>query len=80
MKNDTSNISNSSGLTLYKDTTDASNVLTVKNAQGYIRFNSFNINAYNTSNDSSSLLLLNTANGKWRLLFKFRNWSNSRSE
>ena len=57
------NISNNSGLTFYKDTTDASNVLTVKNAQGYIRFNSFNINAYNTSNDSSSLLLLNTANG-----------------
>ena len=62
-ENDTSNISNASGLTLYKDTTDASNVLTVKNAQGYITFNSFNINAYNTSNDSSSLLLLNTANG-----------------
>ena len=57
------NISNNSGLPLYKNTTDASNVLTVKNAQGYIRFNSFNINAYNTSNDSSSLLLLNTANG-----------------
>ena len=63
LENDTANINNSSGLTLYKDTTDASNVLTVKNAQGYIRFNSFNINAYNTSNDSSSLLLLNTANG-----------------
>ena len=62
-ESDTANISNSSGLTLYKDTTDASNVLTVKNAQGYITFNSFNINAYNTSNDSSSLLLLNTANG-----------------
>ena len=62
-ENDTSNISNASGLTLYKDTTDASNVLTVKNAQGYLTFNSFNINAYNTSNDSSSLLLLNTANG-----------------
>ena len=57
------NISNNAGFTLYKDTTDASNVLTVKNAQGYTRFNSFNINAYNTSNDSSSLLLLNTANG-----------------
>ena len=57
------NISNNSGLTFYKDTTDGSNVLTVKNAQGYIRFNSFNINAYNTSNDSSSLLLLNTSNG-----------------
>ena len=63
LENDTANINNSNGLTLYKDTTDASNVLTVKNAQGYIRFNSFNINAYNTSNDSSSLLLLNTANG-----------------
>ena len=50
-------------LHFYKNTTDASNVLTVKNAQGYIRFTSFNINAYNTSNDSSSLLLLNTANG-----------------
>ena len=62
-QNDTANINHSNGLTLYKDTTDASNVLTVKNAQGYIRFNSFNINAYNTSNDSSSLLLLNTANG-----------------
>ena len=62
-ENDTANISNSSGLTLYKDTTDASSVLTVKNAQGYITFNSFNINAYNTSNDSASLLLLNTANG-----------------
>ena len=62
-ENDTSNISNNSGLTFYKDTTDASNVLTVKNAQGYLKFNSFNINAYNTSNDSSSLLLLNTANG-----------------
>ena len=57
------NISNNSGLTFYIDTTDASNVMTVKNAQGYLRFNSFNINAYNTSNDSSSLLLLNTANG-----------------
>ena len=62
-ENDTSNISNNSGLTFYKDTTDASNVLTVKNAQGNLKFNSFNISAYNTSNDSSSLLLLNTANG-----------------
>ena len=62
-ENDTSNISNNSGLTVYKNSTDASNVFTVKNAQGYIKFNSFNINAYNTSNDSSSLLLLNTANG-----------------
>ena len=37
--------------------------MTVNNAQGYLKFNSFNINAYNTSNDNSSLLLLNTANG-----------------
>ena len=64
LENETANINNSNGLTLYKDTTDASNVFTVKNAQGYIAFNSFNIHAYNTSNDSSSLLLFNTANGK----------------
>ena len=57
------NISNNSGLTFYKDTTDASNVMCVKNAQGYLKCISFGINAYNTSNDSSSLLLLNTANG-----------------
>ena len=57
------NVNNSNGLTFYNNTTDASNVLTIKNAQGYLKFNSFNINAYNTSNDSSSLLLLNTANG-----------------
>ena len=57
------NISNNSGLTFYKDTTDASNVMCVKNAQGYLKFISFGINAYNTSNDSSSLPLLNTANG-----------------
>ena len=60
----TANVNDASnGLTFYKDTTDASNVVTIKNSQGYLRFNSFNINAYNTSNDSSSLLLLNTANG-----------------
>ena len=63
LENETANINNANGLTVYKDTTDASSVLTVKNAQGYIKFNSFNINAYNTSNDSSSLLLLNTADG-----------------
>ena len=57
------NISNNSGLTFYKDTTDASNVMCVKNAQGYLKCISFGINAYNTNNDSSSLLLLNTANG-----------------
>ena len=63
LENETANINNANGRTLYKDTTDASSVLTVKNAQGYRTFNSFNINAYNTSNDTSSLLLLNTANG-----------------
>ena len=57
------NINDTNGLTFYKHTTGASNVMTVKNAQGYLKFNSFNINAYNASNDSSSLLLLNTANG-----------------
>ena len=62
-ENDTLNISNNSGITFYKDTTDASNVMCVKNAQGYLKFISFGINAYNKSNDSSSLLLLNTANG-----------------
>ena len=57
------NINDTNGLTFYKNTTDASNVMTVKNAQGYLKFISFGVNAYNTSNDSSSLLLLNTANG-----------------
>ena len=57
------NINDTNGLTFYKNTTDASNVMTVKNAQGYLKFISFGINAYNTSNDSSSLLFLNTANG-----------------
>ena len=57
------NTKDTSGTTFYKDTTDASNVMCVKNAQGYLKSISFGINAYNTSNDSSSLLLLNTANG-----------------
>ena len=52
---------NANGIEVFKNTTDASNVFQVKNAQGYIRMHSFNINAYNTSNDSPSLLLLNTA-------------------
>ena len=55
------NLFNNDGLTFFKSTTDARNVLTVKNSQGYIKMHSFNINAYNTSNDSQSLLLLNTA-------------------
>ena len=50
------NINDTNGLTFYKNTTDASNVMTVKNAQGHLKFISFGINAYNTSNDSSSLL------------------------
>ena len=61
MNGDTITSTNSNGIEVFKNTTDASNVLTVKNAQGYIKMHSFNINAYNTSNDSQSLLLLNTA-------------------
>ena len=60
MNGDTITATNSNGIEIYKDTTDASPVLEVKNAQGYIRMHSFNINAYNTSNTSPSLLLLNT--------------------
>ena len=60
MNGDTITATNSNGIEIYKDTTDASPVLEVKNAQGYIRMHSFNINAYNTSNNSPSLLLLNT--------------------
>ena len=51
---------NANGIEVFKNTTDASNVFQVKNAQGYIRMHSFNINAYNTSYDSPSLFLLNT--------------------
>ena len=61
MNGDTITSTNSNGIEVFKNTTDASKVLTVKNAQGYIKMHSFNINAYNTSNDSQSLLLLNTA-------------------
>ena len=61
MNGDTITSTNSNGIEVFKNTTDASNVLTVKNAQGYIKMHSFHINAYNTSNDSQSLLLLNTA-------------------
>ena len=60
MNGDTITSTNNNGITIFKNTTDASGVLDVKNAQGYIRMHSFNINAYNTSNDSPSLLLLNT--------------------
>ena len=61
MNGDTITSTNSNGIEIFKNTTDASAVLQVRNAQGYIKINSFNINAYNTSNDQQSLLLLNTA-------------------
>ena len=61
MNGDTITATNNNGIEIFKNTTDASAVLQVKNAQGYIKINSFNINAYNTSNDQQSLLLLNTA-------------------
>ena len=60
MNGDTITSTNNNGIEIFKNTTDASNVLTVKNAQGYIKMHSFNINAYNSSNNSPSLLLLNT--------------------
>ena len=60
MNGDTITATNNNGIQIFKNTTDASGVLDVKNAQGYIRMHSFNINAYNTSNNSPSLLLLNT--------------------
>ena len=61
MNGDTITSTNNNGIEVFKNTTDSSPVLQVKNAQGYIKMHSFNINAYNTSNDSQSLLLLNTA-------------------
>ena len=61
MNGDTITATNNNGIEIFKNTTDASAVLQVKNAQGYIKINSCNINAYNTNNDQQSLLLLNTA-------------------
>ena len=61
MNGDAITSTNNNGIEVFKNTTDASPVLQVKNAQGYIKMHSFNINAYNTANDSQSLLLLNTA-------------------
>ena len=61
MNGDTITSTNSNGIEVFKNTTDASPVLQVKNAQGYIKIHSCNINAFNTSNDSQSLLSLNTA-------------------
>ena len=61
MNGDTITATNGNSIEVFKNTTDASPVLQVKNAQGYIKMHSFNINAYNTSNDGQSLLFLNTA-------------------
>ena len=58
---DNFNISNNSGLTIYKPTTDASNVVAIANNSGKIRFRGFSIDAYNT-NDSSQQLFLNMNN------------------
>ena len=55
------NISNNSGLTLYKPTTDASNVVAIANNSGKLRFRGFSIDAYNT-NDTSQQLFLNMNN------------------
>ena len=55
------NISNTSGLTIYKPTTDASNVVAIANNSGKLRFRGFSIDAYNT-NDSSQQLFLNMNN------------------
>ena len=60
MHGDTITSTNANGIEVFKNTTDASNVFQVKNAHGYIRMHSFNINAYHTSNRSPSLSLLNT--------------------
>ena len=64
MNGDTITSTNSNGIEIFKDTTDASPVLQVKNAQGYIKIHSFNINAFNTSNDSQSLLLIKYSNSR----------------
>ena len=53
-------ITSTNGIEVFDNTTDASNVFQIKNAQGYIRMHSFNIDAYNTSNDSPCVLLLST--------------------
>ena len=38
MNGDTITSTNGNGIEVFKNTTDASNVLTVKNAQGYIKY------------------------------------------
>ena len=58
MNGDTITATNGNGIENFKNTTDASGVLNVKNAEGYVKMNSCNINVYNTSNDNQSLLFL----------------------
>ena len=58
---DNFNISNNSGLTIYKPTTDASNVVAIANNSGKIRFRGFSIDAY-TATDTSQQLFLNMNN------------------
>ena len=52
---------NNTGLTIYKPTTDASNVVAIANNSGKLRFRGFSIDAYNT-NDTSQQLFLNMNN------------------
>ena len=49
------NISNANGLTFYKSSTDASNVMTVAKDSGKLRFTSFEIDAYNANDTSQPL-------------------------
>ena len=58
----TANINDATdGLTFYKASTDASNVMTVANDSGKLRFRSGGIDSYN-ANDTSAQLLLNMNN------------------
>ena len=52
-------IADNSGFEFYKATTDGSNVFTIANDSGKLRFKSVGIDAYN-ANDTSQQLLLNT--------------------
>ena len=55
------NINNANGITFYIATTDSSNVMTVANDGGKLRFRSFGIDSYN-ANDTSQQLFLNLNN------------------
>ena len=63
MNGDMITTTNNNGIEVFKNTTDGSDVFKVKNAQAYLKFRSFSIDAYNTSNDSSQQLFLNMNNG-----------------